>query len=62
MNASQKMASALQAYLLTLQYAQDKVNPEEWESHIDWDRLGRDAREALNAYENEVANKRRELG
>lgn len=47
---SQKLFTALQAYVLSVDYAKRKVNPEEWETHIDWANLERGAKLAMDEY------------
>lgn len=42
--------SALQAYVLTVDYGKSKVNPEEWESHLDWATLERNAKAAMEKH------------
>jgi hypothetical protein len=46
-NADNKLADALRAYVRTVEHAQRFVNPEEWETHIDWRKLAADAAAAL---------------
>lgn len=59
---SEKLAEALRAYVTTVDHGKRLVNPEEWESHLDWAKLERDAKAALNQYETaEVAGARWEM-
>lgn len=47
----ERMARALQAYVLTIDYMKRTVNPEEWETHGDWASLRAAADEVLALYE-----------
>lgn len=46
-NTEARLRKALQAYVLSVQHAQECVNPENWETEIDWARLRRGADAAL---------------
>jgi hypothetical protein len=45
------LVKALQGYQNTVRYLKRTTNPEEWESHGDWDKLERDATAAIERAE-----------
>lgn len=47
MTTQTKLANALRAFNLSIDYAKKKVNPEEWATHIDWLTLQGEAARAL---------------
>lgn len=47
---NEKLFKALQAYVLSVDYAKRRVNSEEWETHIDWANLENAAKAAMEEY------------
>lgn len=47
----EELRVALNSYVCTVKYMKQSVNPEEWESHGDWDKLARRGMAAMSRAE-----------